>query len=49
VLGDPTTENCIGPAQHPNALTPACTPGAVERPWSVSIEPMAARIHGSMS
>ena len=47
VLGVPITENCIGPAQQPNALTPERTPGAVERPWSLSTAPMPARIHGS--
>ena len=34
--------NCIGPAQQPWRLTPERTPGAVERPWSVSIAPIAA-------
>jgi hypothetical protein len=38
------TLNCIGPAQQPKALTPDCTTGARERPWSDSIAPMAARI-----
>jgi hypothetical protein len=34
--------NCIGPAQQPWRLTPERTPGARERPWSASIEPIAA-------
>jgi hypothetical protein len=40
--------NCIGPAQQPNRLTPERTPGACERPWSVSIDPIAASTcHGT--
>ena len=34
--------NCIGPAQQPYELTPERRPGALERPWSVSIEPIPA-------
>ena len=34
---------CIGPAQQPWLFWPEWTPGAVERPWSLSILPMAAR------
>jgi hypothetical protein len=40
--------NCIGPAQQPKALWPERTPGAVERPWSDSIAPIAAStVHGT--
>jgi hypothetical protein len=37
------TLNCIGPLQQPLAFTPERTPGSCERPWLVSILPIAAR------
>ena len=47
--GQPSmTHICIGPAQQPCVLVVGKRmPGSVERPWSVSILPIAARIHGS--
>jgi hypothetical protein len=43
VEGGPSRRlNCIGPAQQARPLTPEWTPGAVERPWSDSIAPIAA-------
>jgi hypothetical protein len=35
--------NCIGPAQQPAKFTPDRTPAAPDLPWSVSIDPIAAR------
>ena len=32
MLGEPSSEICIGPAQQPNELRPECTPCAVEVP-----------------
>jgi hypothetical protein len=40
--------NRIGPTQQPTLFTPDRTPGARDRPWSVSIEPIAASTcHGT--
>jgi len=33
--------NCIGPAQQPAKFTPERTPACVERPWRLSIDPIA--------
>jgi hypothetical protein len=38
---------CIGPEQQLAELRPEATPGRVERPWSDSFLPIAARIRQS--